>query len=260
MQKPEFRTANYLHDLHYPEATDRPELSLGSLRELVAQGEGLQVEFKRKAKFPDKIVKEIAAFANTQGGWLLIGVDDDGRIVGTESPDEEEYVMVQAITRYISPVPTISIIRIKVSGDAWVVAIWVSGAQTEGPFSVCLEPTGRDRITYVRWADESVQASRELREILKYQKRMRQVRVEIGDKERMLLKHLEKHEVITLSEFAALANIPKKVASRTLVLLALSHVLRLVPAEGEDKWYADATLLGTDTEIATTSSTLTKRT
>lgn len=242
MQKPEFRTANYLHDLQYPEAQDRPELTLTSLKELVAQGEGLHLEFKRKAKFPEKIIKEVAAFANTQGGWLLIGVEDDGRILGCQSPDEEEYVMVHAITRYINPIPSISIMRVKVSGEAWVVAIWVSAAQTEGPFSVCLEPTGRDRVTYVRWADESVQASRELREILKYQKRMRQVRVEIGDKERMLLRHLEKHEVITLSQFAALANIPKKVASRTLVLLALSHVLRLVPAEGEDHWYADATL------------------
>jgi hypothetical protein len=214
-----------------------PELNLTKLKQLVQAGEGLQLEFKRKAKYPEKIVKELVAFANTQGGWLLIGVDDDGSIVGCPSPDEEEYVMVKAISNYIQPSLQVGIKHIPVNGETAVLAIWVSPEQQNGPYAVVLDPTGRDRTTYIRWADESLQASRELREVLKYRKRMKQVRVQIGDKERILLQYLDQHpEGISLTAYADLANINKKVASRSLVLLALTNVLRILPAEGEDIW------------------------
>ena len=57
------------------------------LKRLALEGEGLQLEFKRKASHPEKIVRELIAFANTEGGTLLIGVDDDGSIPGLKYPD-----------------------------------------------------------------------------------------------------------------------------------------------------------------------------
>jgi len=47
-----------------------------SLKQLIARREGQTLEFKRE--FSTDIVKEIVAFANTEGGVILIGVDDDG--------------------------------------------------------------------------------------------------------------------------------------------------------------------------------------
>ncbi|MCP5045984.1 MAG: ATP-binding protein [bacterium] len=46
------------------------------LLELVKLGEGLHIEFK--AKFSASVGKEICAFANTIGGKILFGVNDDG--------------------------------------------------------------------------------------------------------------------------------------------------------------------------------------
>ena len=43
------------------------------LRNLVAKGEGHMLEFKRKAAFPEKIIREMIAFANTSGGVLVGG-------------------------------------------------------------------------------------------------------------------------------------------------------------------------------------------
>jgi len=57
-------------------------MTLQEVKELAAKGEGLQIEFKKKAAFPEKIVREVIALANTQGGTLLIGVDDDGTVSG----------------------------------------------------------------------------------------------------------------------------------------------------------------------------------
>ena len=57
---------------------------------LLRQGENSSVEFKSANAHPDSLARELVAFANTQGGTLLIGVEDDGSISGlTESLDHE---------------------------------------------------------------------------------------------------------------------------------------------------------------------------
>lgn len=53
-----------------------------SLEQLIAHQEGQTLEFKRE--FSTDIVKEVVAFANTEGGVILIGIDDDGAVVGLE--------------------------------------------------------------------------------------------------------------------------------------------------------------------------------
>ncbi|MCC6835531.1 MAG: ATP-binding protein, partial [Cytophagales bacterium] len=67
-----------------------------TIKKLALEGEGLHLEFKRKAAHPEKIVRELIAFANTAGGTLLIGVDDDGSIPGVKYPDEEIHVVTEA--------------------------------------------------------------------------------------------------------------------------------------------------------------------
>jgi len=213
-----------------------PIPNLQALRLLVAQGEGLQLEFKRKAKFPDKIVKELVAFANTAGGWLLIGVDDDGTIVGSPHPHEEEFVMVQAIARHIVPVLSYKVHHIRTTGEQAVVAIEVEAQHATGPYSVVEQEGDRHRITYLRHRDESLQASRELRELMKHRRAPRETRVQIGDKERLLLQYLDQHPHITLPQFEELAHISTRVASRTLVLLTLNGVLHVLPGDGADRY------------------------
>ena len=52
----------------------------------IAAGEGQQREFKREIDNPKSIAGEIVAFANSEGGQLYIGVDDDGTIAGCPDP------------------------------------------------------------------------------------------------------------------------------------------------------------------------------
>jgi hypothetical protein len=60
------------------------ECNMKDILEVLTKGETLEVEFKSDLrKISDgEIYEEIVAMANTKGGILLIGVDDDGRIVG----------------------------------------------------------------------------------------------------------------------------------------------------------------------------------
>ena len=58
--------------------------SLSELTEKIHLGEDSTIEFKRELPRRDSLADEIAAFANARGGALLIGVDDDGDIVGLD--------------------------------------------------------------------------------------------------------------------------------------------------------------------------------
>lgn len=49
---------------------------------LIQEGEGLSVEFKEK--FTPKISQDIVGFANAKGGFILLGVNDQGKVVGEE--------------------------------------------------------------------------------------------------------------------------------------------------------------------------------
>ena len=83
---------------------------------------------------------------------------------------------------------------------------------------------------------KDVQASREMREIMKGERAERGRRFTYGDKERVLMQHLGQHSTITVDVFANMANIPRKIASRTLVLLVLANILDVHPDEVVDHY------------------------
>lgn len=60
---------------------------------MIEEGEHLQQDFKLRVDDPHKIAKTIAAFANSEGGRLLIGVRDSGEVAGCNV--EEEFHMMQ---------------------------------------------------------------------------------------------------------------------------------------------------------------------
>ena len=57
------------------------------LRELIEHGENSGVEFKRDAIDNRALAKELVAFANLQGGRVLLGVDKDGSVPGLTRGD-----------------------------------------------------------------------------------------------------------------------------------------------------------------------------
>ncbi len=54
------------------------------IRKLIAQGEGINLEFKAaKSELPKNIYETVCAFLNRDGGHILLGVEDDGTIQGS---------------------------------------------------------------------------------------------------------------------------------------------------------------------------------
>lgn len=68
----------------------------------ILEGEHQQQDFKFRVDDARKIAKTLVAFANTDGGRLLIGVKDNGKIAGVRS-DEEFHVIEAASQMYTHP-------------------------------------------------------------------------------------------------------------------------------------------------------------
>lgn len=89
-------------------------LTKTDLLALLANGENSAVEFKRDAIKPQDLAKELVAFANFEGGRVLLGVEDDGTVSGLnrEPGQVEEWVMTACRT-HIQPgiIPFYQLIR-----------------------------------------------------------------------------------------------------------------------------------------------------
>lgn len=205
-------------------------MTLQEIKYLANQGEGLKIEFKKKANHPDKIVRELIALANTGGGTLLLGVDDDGTVSGHKYIHDEVFALEKAAQELIFPPIAFERFIVPINERLGVAAFQIPRSQFR-PHYIKEE---KNRKAYIRVADRSVQASREVWEILKKEKNERNIVFTYGPKEETLLKLLEEKEKITLVEFAKAAKIPKFLASRTLVKLVLANVLKIHPQEGED--------------------------
>ncbi len=208
-------------------------MNLSRIRKLVNRGETETVEFKTKANHPDKIVKEIVAFANTKGGKLLIGISDSGNIVGLSSAEEELFTLNQAISKYCFPKIQLEHEIIPVSAKRSIIIYTIFESKCK-PHYILSGVPNQKRQEYIRLADRSVKASREMKEILRRERKRTAVKFTYGEKEKVLLTYLEEHQYITLKDFVKIAGINPYLASRTLVTLVLARVLQIIPREGED--------------------------
>ncbi|HWQ81463.1 MAG TPA: RNA-binding domain-containing protein [Ignavibacteria bacterium] len=195
------------------------------LYKLIEEGEGSRIEFKRKFSSPQKIAKEMIAFANTSGGYIIFGVDDDRKIVGVESEKSELDLIDTAAKFFCEPEVEYrtEIIPIK-SKDVVVIEIHESRKK---PHKLIDENDRDSTRIYVRYNDKSVIASKETANILKYSNvDSSPLIISLGELDKILIKYLEENDNITVKEFRKLANISERRASRTLVNLVRAGVIR----------------------------------
>jgi hypothetical protein len=201
------------------------------LKRLVAEGEGLQLEFKRKAAYPEKIVRELIALANTDGGTLLIGVDDDGTIPGVKYPDEEGHVVREALIKYCKPLLLYKESIIAISENKYVVRFDIPPSAKRPHFLVLDNST---RQSFVREKDMSIKASPEMEEIVRRSKNRRDIRFTFGDAEKLLMEYFNEHHSISLPAYQKLSGLNRFKARRKLILLVLANVLKITATEKGD--------------------------
>lgn len=198
---------------------------LVELNELIEGGENDKVEFKRKFSSPEKIAKEMIAFANSKGGKILFGIDDDKSIKGVESEKGELELITTAARFYCEPeiIFSTEIILFK-SKDIVIVDIQESKTK---PHRLITENNDDDQKVYVRLNDKSILASKETIRILRNSNEDSPgLKVYIGDLEKALFDFLNQNEKITVKGFKKLVNISERRASRTLVNLVKAKIIR----------------------------------
>src|SRR5690625_2288787 len=84
-------------------------MSPRDLRNLIQTGEGPYLEFKKVTPSAEKIAREISAFANSDGGTILVGVNDDKSVPGVAAYFEEEYLLQKAAADLCVPEVPITI-------------------------------------------------------------------------------------------------------------------------------------------------------
>lgn len=213
---------------------DITSLDQFDLKNIIKKGENQFLEFKTKVKYPEKIVKELVAFANSQGGILFLGVTDDGQINGLPYPEDDYFDMERAIEKYVFPAFSYSVKVIPLDNGKSILVYKVSPS-LEKPHFVQITQE-ESPICYVRVEDKSIQASKELKTILRREQE-EGVKFTYGEHERILVDFLHQNGKITLKEFQNLVKIPEWLASRKLILLVLTNVLKIVPSETEDIYF-----------------------
>ena len=124
------------------------------LLSLIREGEHQQQDFKYRVADASKLAKSVSAFANTDGGRLLIGVRDDGQIAGVRS-EEEIFMMHQAAYKFCKPEASIKFDTYHIDGRTIVIATVPPSVKRP----VCaLDEEGHKR-AYIRIADENIVAS-----------------------------------------------------------------------------------------------------
>ncbi len=206
------------------------------LTELIEEGEGLHVEFKRKVSTLEKLAREMIAFANTSGGVILFGVDDDKQIVGVESEKGEIEFITLAVQQHTEPkIPVaISIFTIE---NKDIVCVEISESKDKPHFLMnagsCENGSGPR--AYIRVGENSVLASKEMIKIMRHQMgKDTPVRLIIGEAEKRLFSYFNGHNRITVQEYAKLINVSERRAARLLVRLVRTGILAIHTLEKSD--------------------------
>ena len=72
------------------------------IKKVIAQQEGLRLDFKQNLSSQAKIAKTIVAFANTAGGTIVVGISDRGKLIGIDI-EEEKFMVEEAVKKYCIP-------------------------------------------------------------------------------------------------------------------------------------------------------------
>lgn len=121
---------------------------------LIEEGEHEHQDFKFAISDARKIARSLSAFANNDGGRLLIGVKDNGAIAGVRN-EEDIYLVEQAAEMYCVPPQQLRVTAFKTEGGHTVVRVEIDRASTR-PVLV-KEAEGHLR-AYYRVRDENIAA------------------------------------------------------------------------------------------------------
>jgi len=198
---------------------------------LIAEGEHQQLDFKFEISDARKIARTLSAFSNTDGGRLLIGVKDNGRITGIRS-DEEYYMVESAASLYCKPEVLFETRHHQVEGKS-VLEIYIPPVDRKPVYA-------RDQenrwMAYLRVADENILANIIQLEVWKEEHKKRGKLLEFTRSEELLLRYLGQGPGATLTRIQRDTGFRRKELVSLLTKLVRFDVVEMQFREGQTQF------------------------
>lgn len=211
------------------------------IQSLIKEGEHQQQDFKYRVSDAKKLAKSVSAFANTEGGRLLIGVRDDGNMSGVRD-EEEIYMMHQAAYRYCRPQASIKFDTYQVTpshaanGGRGLRTIVIATVPPSDKRPVCaIDDEGRQR-AYIRIADENIVASPVHLAIWREAQNPQGTMMTYTDTVRKLIDALQGQR-LTLNQLVRRSAIPRHKVITLLARLIRFHIARWEYAD-QQFWFS----------------------
>ncbi len=186
---------------------------------LIEEGEHQQQDFKYAITDSKKIARSLAAFANTDGGRLLLGVKDNGAIVGVKT--EEEYYMIEAAAQmYCKPEVPFKVQKWKEKGTT---VLEVIVEKSHDVLHSAPNNNGKYMV-YVRVEDQNLLVNRVFLDAFKKRQKENLV-LRVSKPVELLVEYLNENETITFAAFCRKFHLKRDTAHRIMSnLLALKII------------------------------------
>jgi len=91
------------------------DIKMNELRELISGGENERLEFKESLRLKEEISQAVSAFSNANGGSILVGVSDDGKVIGVDIGRNTLEELANYIKRNTDPAifPSVKVFDVK---------------------------------------------------------------------------------------------------------------------------------------------------
>jgi predicted HTH transcriptional regulator len=202
-----------------------------SIYDMIKMGEGQQLDFKHSVSDVRKIARSLVAFANTDGGTLLLGVKDNGKIAGIRS-DEEIYMIETAAHLYCKPEVTYYYNLHTIEGKT--IAEIIVEPSMQKPHSAP-DTTGKFKV-FIRKNDENLLANRVLLEVCKLRKRNAQTVLTYDFFVEKIFEILHEKERANIFEMTEKLNLSKYKTENIIIKMMLMNLID-IDITAEEIWY-----------------------
>jgi predicted HTH transcriptional regulator len=202
------------------------------IHNLIVQGENQHLDFKYEISDAKKIARTFSAFANTNGGTLLIGVKDNGNISGIRT-DEEAYMAEAAATIYCKPPVNFRIVPHRVN-EKRILEVIIPESKSKPHTAPWKDKEWK---AFVRVGDQNFVANKVLFKVWDLKFRKEKLVVRYDNYEQQLFSLLQMKKEICLNDFIAACNIKEYLAVKILAILIVTEIIDFKITESETFYF-----------------------
>jgi len=196
------------------------------IEKLIRQGEHQQLDFKFQVNDARKIARSMASFANTDGGRLLIGVKDNGKISGIRS-EEEIYMIETAALLYTTPEVQFTPVIWEVE-DKTVLEVVIAPSRQKPHF--VKEEGGKEKV-YVREQDRVIEANGVIQQLWKMDRKRSGEKVSFSKPVTKLLQRMKRKGPVGFRFIRQVMQLSPAETEHILANLINWEVIEMKPGE-----------------------------